>query len=234
VLRRREVMRTPQRGPSLFAKRVFDRAVALTVGVVAAPLLASAALACRATMGSPVFFRQTRPGLRGKPFQIYKLRTMTDARDARGQLLPDAERLTALGRFMRATSIDELPQLWNVVRGELSLVGPRPLLMEYLPLYSPEQARRHDVLPGITGWAQIHGRNALSWEEKFALDVWYVDNWSLALDLRILAQTALTVLRRDGISREGHASMPNFQGSASASDGRADAPLCTPRRSEEV
>jgi lipopolysaccharide/colanic/teichoic acid biosynthesis glycosyltransferase len=214
VLRERTVIAMLQRGPALFAKKVLDRGVAMTALVATAPIVAVAALATRITMGSPVFFRQTRPGLGGKPFRIYKMRTMTDARDARGQLLPDAVRLTRLGRIMRSTSIDELPQLLNVLRGELSLVGPRPLLMEYLPLYSPEQARRHDVLPGITGWAQIHGRNALSWEEKFALDVWYVDHWSLALDLRILAQTALTVLRRDGISREGHASMPNFRGSA--------------------
>lgn len=158
-------------------------------------------------MGSPAFFRQVRPGRGGKPFEITKLRTMKSGAGS------DAERLTALGKFLRSTSIDELPQLWTVLKGDLSLVGPRPLLVQYLPLYSPEQARRHEVLPGITGWAQIHGRNAISWEEKFAHDVWYVDHWSFGLDVRILARTALAVLRREGISGEGHVTMPVFAGS---------------------
>jgi lipopolysaccharide/colanic/teichoic acid biosynthesis glycosyltransferase len=163
-------------------------------------------------MGWPVFFKQKRPGLKGHPFLLVKFRTMTDERDETGTLLPDGSRLTSLGRFLRATSLDELPQLWNVLRGELSLVGPRPLLMQYLERYTPEQARRHEVLPGITGWAQINGRNAISWEEKFALDIWYVDNWSLKLDALILVRTFLRVLKRDGISREGHATMPEFLG----------------------
>lgn len=203
-----------QSGLPLLAKKALDRTVALAALVATAPVIGAAAVAVRASMGSPVFFTQQRPGLNGRPFRIVKMRTMTDARDAQGRLLPDDQRLTKLGRFLRASSIDELPQLFNVLRGDLSLVGPRPLLMQYLPLYSPEQARRHDVLPGITGWAQIHGRNALSWEEKFALDVWYVDHWSPLLDLKILAKTALSVIRREGISSEGHATMPNFQGSA--------------------
>lgn len=207
-----------QAGLALLAKKGLDRAVALGLLVATAPLLGAAALAVRATMGSPVFFRQERPGLGGTSFRIVKMRTMSSARDAVGQLLPDAERLTSLGRFLRSSSIDELPQLWNVLRGDLSLVGPRPLLMQYLPLYSREQARRHDVLPGITGWAQIHGRNALGWEDKFALDVWYVDHWSVLLDLKILARTLGSVLAREGIASEGHVSMPNFQGSRGGAD----------------
>jgi len=195
-----------QAGFPLLLKKVFDRAVA-AVGIVAtAPIVGAAALAVRSTMGGPVFFRQQRPGLGGRPFEIVKMRTM---RSGPGT---DAERLTRLGKFLRAASIDELPQLWNVAKGELSLVGPRPLLMQYLPLYNREQARRHDVLPGITGWAQVHGRNAISWEEKFALDVWYVDHWSPLLDLEILVKTAASVLKRDGISRDGHVTMPNFEG----------------------
>jgi sugar transferase EpsL len=174
--------------------------------VAAAPVLAAVAAAVRATMGPPILFRQQRPGLGGRPFTIYKFRTM---RDGPGT---DAERLTRLGRLLRATSLDELPELWNVVRGDMSLVGPRPLLMKYLPLYSPDQARRHDVKPGITGWAAIHGRNALSWDDKLALDVWYVDHASLALDLQILARTVAIVLRRDGISHAGAATMPEFTG----------------------
>ncbi|CAN5909935.1 sugar transferase [soil metagenome] len=207
-----------QAGLALLAKKGLDRAVALGLLVATAPLLGAAALAVRATMGSPVFFRQERPGLGGTSFRIVKMRTMSSARDAVGRLLPDAERLTSLGRFLRSSSIDELPQLWNVLRGDLSLVGPRPLLMQYLPLYSREQARRHDVLPGITGWAQIHGRNALGWEDKFALDVWYVDHWSVLLDLKILARTLGSVLAREGIASEGHVSMPNFQGSRGGAD----------------
>jgi lipopolysaccharide/colanic/teichoic acid biosynthesis glycosyltransferase len=163
-------------------------------------------------MGYPVLFRQQRPGKRGRTITLIKIRTMSDRRDAAGQLLPDAERLTRVGRLLRSTSLDEVPQLWNVLRGDLSLVGPRPLLMEYLPRYSPEQARRHDVMPGITGWAQINGRNALSWEEKFTMDTWYVDHWSLWLDLKILFMTGWRVLQRDGISNQDYATMPEFMG----------------------
>jgi lipopolysaccharide/colanic/teichoic acid biosynthesis glycosyltransferase len=162
------------------------------------------------TMGRPVLFRQARPGLHGKPFVMYKFRTMRDLRDAEGNLLPDEARLTPFGRWLRTTSLDELPELVNVLRGEMSLVGPRPLLMEYLERYTPEQARRHEVKPGITGWAQIHGRNNLSWEERLRLDVWYVDHWSLWLDLKILWRTLWMVLRREGISAQGHATMPRF------------------------
>lgn len=179
--------------------------------VLALPLLVLVLLV-RWRLGSPVFFRQQRPGLHGKPFHMVKFRTMTDARDAEGKLLPDAERLTKLGQFMRSTSLDELPELWNVLKGDMSLVGPRPLLMEYLPLYSSEQARRHEVRPGITGWAQVNGRNALSWEEKFALDVWYVDHRSFWLDVKILFMTVKKVLVRDGISATGEATMSKFTG----------------------
>ena len=168
------------------------------------------ALAIRITMGSPVIFRQVRPGLHGRPFVIYKFRTMLDLRDEKGNLLPDEKRLTRLGKFLRRFSLDELPELWNVVKGDMSLVGPRPLLMEYLPLYTPEQARRHEVKPGLTGWAQINGRNALSWEEKFKLDVWYVDNLSFWLDMKIIFLTIWKVLKGEGISAPGHATMPKF------------------------
>ena len=163
---------------------------------------------------APVLFTQTRPGLYGKPFRMIKFRSMTDARDANRELLPDAIRLTAFGKFLRASSLDELPGLWNVLKGDMSLVGPRPLLMEYLPLYTPEQARRHQARPGITGWAQINGRNAISWEEKFKLDVWYVDNQSFWLDLKILLLTIKKVFVREGISATGEATMPKFTGSA--------------------
>lgn len=202
-----------QKGFSLFVKRTFDRAVALGMLVTTAPIIGAAAAVTRMTIGKPAFFTQVRPGLHGRPFKIHKLRTMSNARGPNGMLLPDEARLTPLGRFLRSTSIDELPQMWNVLKGDLSLVGPRPLLMEYLPLYTREQARRHDVMPGITGWAQVNGRNALSWEEKFSLDVWYVDHWNLWLDVRILAKTATRVLARQGISHEGHASMEPFRGS---------------------
>lgn len=161
-------------------------------------------------MGGPVLFRQIRPGRYARPFTLLKFRTMSERRDANGDLLPDADRLTRVGRLLRASSLDELPQLWNVLRGDISLVGPRPLLMEYLPRYSPEQARRHEVMSGITGWAQINGRNELTWEEKFALDTWYVDNWSLNLDLRILLLTFKYSLRRKGIFSSGHVTMPQF------------------------
>ncbi len=196
-------------------KRLFDFVLALFgVLALALPLLMLIWLV-RRKLGSPVFFRQVRPGLYGKPFRMVKFRTMTDARGPDGQLLPDAERLTPFGRWLRATSLDELPELWNVLRGEMSLVGPRPLLMEYLPLYSTEQARRHEVRPGITGWAQVNGRNAISWADKFALDVWYVDHRSLWLDVRILWLTVRKVLVRDGINAAGEATMPRFEGDKS-------------------
>lgn len=197
-------------------KRLFDLlASAFGLLTLAVPLAVLAWLV-RRKLGSPVFFSQVRPGLHGKPFRMIKFRTMTDARDARGSLLPDAQRLTSFGRFLRASSLDELPELWNVLKGEMSLVGPRPLLMEYLPLYTPEQARRHEVRPGITGWAQVNGRNAISWADKFALDVWYVDHRSLFLDIRILWLTVRKVLVRDGISAPGDATMPKFEGQSSA------------------
>jgi lipopolysaccharide/colanic/teichoic acid biosynthesis glycosyltransferase len=201
-----------QAGLPLLLKRALDVAAAATGLVLTAPVMAGVAIAVRATMGSPVVFAQTRPGRRGEPFTIYKFRTMSDATDARGKPLPDAERLTPLGRMLRSTSLDELPQLVNVLRGELSLVGPRPLLMRYMNRYSREQARRHDVIPGITGWAQVNGRNAIAWGDKLRLDVWYVDHWSLLLDVRILAMTALRVLRREGVAQDGHATMPEFMG----------------------
>jgi lipopolysaccharide/colanic/teichoic acid biosynthesis glycosyltransferase len=187
--------------------------VGASVGlVIFAPVMAVLALLIRRRMGSPVLFRQTRPGLGGKPFLMLKFRTMRDAHDAQGRPLADTERLTRLGRVLRETSLDELPELWNVLRGEMSLVGPRPLLMQYLPLYSPEQARRHEAKPGITGWAQVNGRNALSWEDKFRLDVWYVEHQSLLLDLKILFLTLAKVFRREGISQEGEATAAPFRG----------------------
>lgn len=194
-------------------KRFFDITVsALALLLLALPLLLLIWLV-RRKLGSPVFFRQVRPGLNGLPFEMVKFRTMTDARGPDGLLLPDAVRLTPFGRFLRSTSLDELPELWNVLQGDMSLVGPRPLLMEYLPLYSPEQARRHAVRPGVTGWAQVNGRNAIGWEEKFALDVWYVDHQSLWLDIQILWLTVKKVLVRDGISAAGEATMSKFTGS---------------------
>jgi lipopolysaccharide/colanic/teichoic acid biosynthesis glycosyltransferase len=196
------------------AKRLLDVGVAAAVLVAASPLLLAAMALVRVEMGSPVLFRQQRPGLGGRPFEVLKLRTMRDAVDAGGRPLPDAERLTRLGKLLRGTSVDELPQLWNVLRGDMSLVGPRPLLMEYLPLYSPEQARRHEVRPGITGWAQVNGRNAVRWEEKFALDVWYVDHRSLALDVAILFRTLAKVVRREGVTQQGSATAERFTGSA--------------------
>ena len=196
-----------------FGKRALDVTSATLGLLVLSPLLAILALLVRWRLGTPVLFRQQRPGLHGKPFMLIKFRTMTDARDADGNLLPDAERLTPFGKFLRKSSLDELPELYNVLKGEMSLVGPRPLLMEYLPLYSPEQARRHDVRPGITGWAQINGRNALTWEKKFELDVWYVDHLSFFLDITALFRTVLGVLKREGISAQGEATMPRFQGS---------------------
>lgn len=195
-------------------KRFTDILLSLTVLIVGAPVFLVLAFLVRVFLGSPVFFRQVRPGMNGKAFLMYKFRTMTDERDEQGNLLPDGVRLTAFGHFLRSTSLDEIPELWNVLKGDMSLVGPRPLLMEYLPLYSPEQARRHEVRPGVTGWAQVNGRNAISWEEKFALDVWYVDNRSIWLDIKILLLTVKKVLVREGISAAGEATMGKFSGSA--------------------
>ena len=194
-------------------RRFFDLSVTLLALLLLALPLLLLALLVRTKLGSPVFFRQTRPGLHGKPFEMVKFRTMTDARDAQGELLPDSERLPPFGRFLRSSSLDELPELCNVLKGEMSLVGPRPLLMEYLPLYTPQQYRRHEVRPGVTGWAQVNGRNAISWEEKFALDVWYVENPSFWLDLKILLLTLKKVLVKDGISASGEATMTKFTGS---------------------
>jgi lipopolysaccharide/colanic/teichoic acid biosynthesis glycosyltransferase len=193
-------------------KRGFDIAVSAIALVLFSPLILILALLVRSRLGSPVLFRQKRPGLHGYAFHMVKFRTMIDAWGDDGTLLPDEERLPPFGRWLRSTSLDELPELWNVLRGDMSLVGPRPLLMDYLPRYSPWQARRHETRPGVTGWAQVNGRNALSWPEKFNLDVWYVDNRSFWLDLRILFLTVLSVLRRDGISATGEATMPGFQG----------------------
>ena len=194
-------------------KRIFDTFAASVALVILMPVLLFIATWIRWEMGSPVLFRQSRPGRDGTPFEMIKFRTMRNAIDADGHPLPDAERLTKLGRFLRSRSIDELPELWNVLKGDMSLVGPRPLLMEYLPLYSPEQARRHEVRPGVTGWAQVNGRNAISWDKKFALDVWYVDNRSLWLDMKIIWFTIRKVIKRDGISAAGEATMSKFTGS---------------------
>ena len=194
-------------------KRFVDFMLSLLGLLTLAPLILLLMLMVRVKLGAPVFFTQPRPGLDGKPFRMVKFRTMTDARDGHGNLLPDAERLTRFGIFMRASSLDELPELWNVLRGEMSLVGPRPLLMEYLPLYNLDQARRHEVRPGITGWAQVNGRNAISWEEKFEYDVWYVDHQSFALDMKILFMTLAGLFQRTGISHGEHATMPRFTGS---------------------
>lgn len=195
-------------------KRIFDFLLALILATLLLPLMAATAAAVAWKMGSPVLFRQVRPGLHGRPFKVLKFRTMAEAAGADGQPLPDEQRLTKLGALLRRFSLDELPQLFNVIRGDMSLVGPRPLLMEYLPLYSAEQMRRHDVRPGITGWAQVNGRNALPWEERFRMDVWYVDNQTMLFDLRILALTALRVLRSRGISEPGQATMTPFRGSS--------------------
>lgn len=195
-------------------KRIFDLVVALLLLVSLAIPLGLIALLVRVRLGSPVLFRQSRPGLGGHRFEMIKFRTMTDERDTNGELFPDAQRLTRLGSFLRSTSIDELPELWNVLKGEMSLVGPRPLLVEYLELYDAEQARRHEVRPGITGWAQVNGRNALSWDDKFRLDVWYVDNLSFKLDIRILWTTVKKVFVREGISAAGEATMSRFNGSS--------------------
>jgi len=194
-------------------KRLFDIVAAMAGLIVLSPVIAIVAYLIRKRLGAPVLFRQIRPGLDGKPFEMIKFRTMRDSMDAQGNPLPDSERMTDFGRFLRSTSLDELPELWNVVKGDMSLVGPRPLLMEYLPLYDTVQVRRHEARPGVTGWAQINGRNALSWDEKFKLDVWYVDNHSFLLDLKIIFLTIKKVLIKDGISAEGEVTMPKFTGS---------------------
>ncbi len=199
-------------------KRALDVLAALVLLVLTFPFMLAVAAAILVRMGRPVLFRQQRPGLRGRVFGLYKFRTMTQARGSDGELLSDAQRLTRLGRLIRATSLDELPQLWNVIKGDMSLVGPRPLLVEYLDRYTPRQARRHEVRPGITGWAQVNGRNALSWEERFELDVWYVEHWSLWLDLRILGRTLLKVVRREGVSAASEATMSVFMGSPASAD----------------
>lgn len=199
-------------------KRLIDITASGAALVALSPVLAVTAYKVKKDLGSPVLFKQTRPGLNGKPFEMIKFRTMKDATDKEGNLLPDSERLTPFGQKLRSTSLDELPELWNVLKGDMSLVGPRPLLMEYLPLYTSEQARRHNVRPGVTGYAQVNGRNAISWEEKFQLDTWYVDNQSLWLDIKILAKTVKQVLIKDGISAVGEATMSKFTGSTTPSD----------------
>ena len=193
-------------------KRTLDLILTVPALIVLSPVLLLLGILVAILLGSPVLFRQRRPGLHGRPFWLLKFRTMTDARDAGGALLPDAERLTAFGRFLRATSLDELPELFNVLKGDMSLVGPRPLLMQYLERYTPEQARRHEVRPGITGWAQVNGRNAITWEEKFKLDIWYVDHRSLWLDMKIIAMTVWKILNREGINQPGQATMEEFKG----------------------
>jgi lipopolysaccharide/colanic/teichoic acid biosynthesis glycosyltransferase len=193
-------------------KRIFDVTLSAVTLVVTMPIAAVIALLVFWHLGSPVLLQQRRPGLHGKPFTLYKFRTMIDACDSFGNSLPDEERLMQFGKFLRASSLDELPELWNVIRGDMSLVGPRPLLSEYLPLYTTEQARRHEVLPGITGWAQVNGRNTLSWGERFSLDVWYVDNHTFWLDIKILALTLWKVVGREGISQEGHVTREKFDG----------------------
>jgi lipopolysaccharide/colanic/teichoic acid biosynthesis glycosyltransferase len=195
------------------AKRAVDVIISLAGLILAGPVLSIVALLVRMFLGSPVLFRQQRPGLNAKPFEILKFRTMTDAVGADGALLPDKDRLTAFGRFLRSSSLDELPELWNVLKGEMSLIGPRPLLMEYVPLYDQTQMRRHNMRPGITGWSQVNGRNAIGWDEKFALDVWYVDNQSMLLDLKILFMTVASLVRREGINASENVPMPKFTGS---------------------
>jgi lipopolysaccharide/colanic/teichoic acid biosynthesis glycosyltransferase len=194
------------------SKRLFDLIASALALIVLSPVMALTALLVRIQLGGPVLFRQQRPGYRGRPFHIFKFRTMADRFAPDGSLLPDSERLGRFGRILRSTSLDELPELFNILRGEMSVVGPRPLLMEYLPLYSAEQARRHDMPPGLTGWAQVHGRNALSWQDKFRLDVWYVDHWSFWLDIKIIFLTLVKVFQREGITQEGQATAEKFTG----------------------
>jgi sugar transferase EpsL len=196
----------------LFLKRLFDIIAAITGLVLLSPLLLFLAAAARLKIGSPVLFRQQRPGLNSKSFTIYKFRTMIDVYDSKGSPLPDDERLPAFGKFLRSTSLDELPELFNVLKGNMSIVGPRPLMTKYLDRYTPEQARRHQVKPGITGWAQVNGRNAVSWEDKFRLDVWYVDNWSLYIDLKIILKSFALVFKRTGVTQDGRATVDEFMG----------------------
>ena len=196
-----------------FGKRLFDIVLSLPAIIILSPAMALIAVLVRIKLGKPVIFSQKRPGLHGRPFALYKFRTMTDDRDGQGNLLPDAERLTDFGKFLRASSLDELPELWNILKGDMSLVGPRPLLMEYLDRYTPAQARRHDVKPGLTGWAQVNGRNALTWEKRFQLDVWYEDNVSLWLDIKIILLTIANIIKREGINQPGHVTMKKFMGS---------------------
>ena len=198
---------------NMFVKFLFGLVVAVPSVILLTPVFVLTGFFVRVKIGSPVLFKQVRPGLHGMPFTIYKFRTMTNERDKAGKLLPDGERLTPLGRFLRKTSLDELPELFNVIKGDMSIVGPRPLLMQYLDRYTPEQARRHEVKPGITGWAQVNGRNAITWEEKFKLDVWYVDNMSLGLDMKIIAMTIWKILKREGVNQPGHATAEKFKGS---------------------
>jgi len=200
------------------SKRIFDLILTSLGLILLWPFALLTALSVRIFLGTPVFFRQQRPGYKGQPFFIYKFRTMADASDSAGNLLPDSQRLTRLGRFLRALSLDELPELFNILRGEMSLVGPRPLLMEYLERYSSEQMRRHDVYPGLTGWAQVNGRNAITWQDKFALDVWYVDHWSFWLDIRIILLTLWKVIKREGISQPGQATTEYFMGNPDGGD----------------
>jgi len=202
-----------------FAKRIFDLVLMLVLAPVLIPVLILIALLVAVFLGRPVIFKQERAGYKGKPFTLYKFRSMTDGRDKRGNLLPDEDRLTKFGKFLRASSLDELPELWNVLRGEMSIVGPRPLLVAYLTRYNPEQARRHDVLPGITGWAQVNGRNNVSWEIKFELDVWYVDHWSVWLDIETLFLTLVKVFTREGINMPGNATATEFMGTPPAENG---------------
>ncbi len=204
--------------PAFDPKRAFDIIVSGVALAALAPVILATAIAVRRALGTPLLFRQLRPGLNGRPFELVKFRTMLEAYDPSGRPLQDSERLTRFGRFLRSSSLDELPQLWNVLRGDMSMVGPRPLLVDYLPLYSPEQARRHEVRPGITGWTQVNGRNALSWDEKFRLDVWYVDNRTFLLDLKILLLTLRQLFKPRGISAAGHETMPMFTGSKPAAD----------------
>src|SRR5690625_1992529 len=196
-------------------KRLFDIAASAAALIILSPVLLVVMLLVRIKLGSPIFFTQVRPGLHGKPFKMVKFRTMTDERDANGELLPNEQRMTRFGNLLRSTSLDELPELWNVLKGDMSLVGPRPLLMEYLPLYNKEQARRHNVRPGITGWAQVNGRNAISWEERFKLDVWYVDNQSFLLDLKIICLTILKVVKSEGVNKKEGLTMEKFRGTDS-------------------
>jgi lipopolysaccharide/colanic/teichoic acid biosynthesis glycosyltransferase len=195
-----------------FVKRTIDVIASITGLLLLSPVIVILTILIRAKLGSPVLFRQQRPGLDGRPFWLFKFRTMTDQRDAAGRLLPDEQRLPAFGCFLRSTSFDELPELFNVLKGDMSIVGPRPLMMKYLGRYTPEQARRHEAKPGITGWAQVNGRNAISWEDRFKLDVWYVDNWSLWLDLKILVKTVVLVFKRESITQQGRATMDEFMG----------------------